>query len=289
MSRRVRATPRGFTLIEVMVAVTILGLGLTMILSSQVGLFASVQRVQNETVATSLMRCRMTEIELELMIKGFPLIDQNDNGECCEDEDTPGFTCSWKVETIELPQPAMIKDNKATQADAMKNAKSALGGKDPLSALASAAPSGSAGSTVPPGLPGMGALGALASMEDTKGATLGPNAKPADVASSFGAAAPAGPAGMATMAMGLVYPTLKPMLEASIRKVSVQVLWSEGRKEKNFSVVQYLTDPRKGSLNPNAAAGLDAINQMINPGSDSATTSGTGTGTTGSSSSGSTK
>ena len=59
---------KGFTLIEVMVAVTILGLGLTMILSSQVGLFASVQRVQNETVATNLLRCKMSEIEIELLI-----------------------------------------------------------------------------------------------------------------------------------------------------------------------------------------------------------------------------
>ena len=55
---------RGFTLLEVMVALAILGLGLTVILSSQTGLLAAVGRVRGETYAQNLLRCRMTEIEL---------------------------------------------------------------------------------------------------------------------------------------------------------------------------------------------------------------------------------
>ena len=267
---------RGFTLLEVMVAVTILGLGLTMILSSQVGLFASTQRVQNETVATSLLRCKMSEVEIFLLQKGFPLIEQNDSGDCCEDEDIPGFSCSWKIETIELPQPALVsenKDPKAAAKDAAKDVGKTGAANDPLSALTSGG-----------ALAGAGALGALSALEDPSKAKTA--SSPEELALNLGQASPAGPAGMATVAMGLVYPALKPMMEASIRKVTVQVLWKEGQKEKDFTVVQYITDPRQGSLNPNAAQGLDAVNQMINPGSEPGTAGpgATGSGTTGTSS-----
>jgi hypothetical protein len=45
------------------------------------------------------------------------------------------------------------------------------------------------------------------------------------------------------------------MLEASIRKVTVTVSWKEGKNERDLSVVQYLTDPRQGDIDPNAPTG----------------------------------
>ena len=98
-------TQRGFTLLEVLVAIAILGLGLTVILSSQVGLFSSAQRAETLSVATNLARCKMSEEEVELLTKGYPLVESHDEGECCEDEDSRGFRCEWKVERVELPQP----------------------------------------------------------------------------------------------------------------------------------------------------------------------------------------
>jgi len=38
------------------------------------------------------------------------------------------------------------------------------------------------------------------------------------------------------------------MLEASIRKVTVQVLWKDGSTERDLTVVQYLTNPQQGGL-----------------------------------------
>ena len=64
---------------------------------------------------------------------------------------------------------------------------------------------------------------------------------------------------MAPLVMSLVYPDLKPMLEASIRKVTVKVLWKEGSKERSFDLVQYVTNPQQGGLDPNAAKGLDQL------------------------------
>jgi hypothetical protein len=45
-----------------------------------------------------------------------------------------------------------------------------------------------------------------------------------------------------------VYPQLKGMLEASIRKVTVQVLWKDGTTDRDLTVVQYLTNPQQGGL-----------------------------------------
>jgi hypothetical protein len=38
------------------------------------------------------------------------------------------------------------------------------------------------------------------------------------------------------------------MLEASIRKVTVIVKWKEGSSDRDFSIVQFVTDPVQGDL-----------------------------------------
>jgi general secretion pathway protein I len=101
---------RGFTLLEVMVAMAILAMGMTMLLSSQAGLFAAAKRVQDETYAASLMRCKMSEVEQQLLEDGFSLIEQNDSGPCCEDFEG-NFNCEWTIQTVELPQPAPFSDS----------------------------------------------------------------------------------------------------------------------------------------------------------------------------------
>src|SRR5262249_6670152 len=49
---------RGFTLLEVLVAIAILGLGLTAILSAQTGLFASSMYAEHVSSSIGLLRCR---------------------------------------------------------------------------------------------------------------------------------------------------------------------------------------------------------------------------------------
>ena len=46
--------------------------------------------------------------------EGYPLIDQLDEGPCCEDESDPVFHCAWKVEQIELPDPPMTSGEDST-------------------------------------------------------------------------------------------------------------------------------------------------------------------------------
>lgn len=208
----------GFTLLEVLVAIAILGIGLTMILSSQVGLFSSASRGEHLTVAASLLRCRMSELEVELVKEGFPLIDQSEEGRCCGEEDEVGYRCAWKIERVELPQPS---DMTATDA----------GTEDP----------------------GGGALGPLAALSQLEADRADPNKKPQslqDIAQTLGSSAMA--SGMGPMVMGMVYPDLKPLLEASIRKVTVTVLWNEGSRVRELPATQYLTDPQQGGLDTDA-------------------------------------
>ncbi len=74
---------RGFTLLEVLVAVSILGLGLTVILSSQASLLATSKKAEKLSLAVSLLRCRMSETELDLTKTGYPLADESHEGDCC--------------------------------------------------------------------------------------------------------------------------------------------------------------------------------------------------------------
>jgi general secretion pathway protein I len=209
-----KSETRGFTLLEVLVAIAILGLGLTVILSSQVGLFSGASRGQHLSMASNLVRCKMSEVELTLLKDGYPLTDQSDEGDCCEDDSSgagEGFSCSWKIERVELPTPPEMG-----MAD---------GGLE---------------------TDNLGPLGKLAEVEATQGASLGDNPDIGSLAETFTEGS--GSSGIASMVMGMVYPQLKPMLEASIRKVTVTISWKEGKNSRDLQVVQYLTDPRQGEL-----------------------------------------
>jgi general secretion pathway protein I len=273
--RKIRTLQEGFTLLEVLVAIAILGLGLTVILSSQVGLFTSTSRGAHLTVASNLLRCKMSEIELTLDQKGFSLTDENDEGECCADEGE-GYTCTWKIERVELPplpQPSMDQDGGAPPAG---SAGLALGGPGAFGATPGSTPLGAA-----PG--GLGALGALAGL-GAPGAGLAPGGKadPASIMSQLGSGS--GTSGMEGMVMGLVYPSLKPMLEASIRRVTVKVMWKEGLRPRDLQVTQFLTRPQEGMLGTSEQVGLDqTVNAMqgLMGITGAGTTPGATTGTTG--------
>ena len=63
-------TRPGFTLLEVMIAVAILGLSLTAIFSSEVGAANVAQRARRQNIAATLARCKMGEIDEVIAIEG---------------------------------------------------------------------------------------------------------------------------------------------------------------------------------------------------------------------------
>jgi general secretion pathway protein I len=242
---------RGFTLLEVMVATAILGLGLTAILSAQAGSFAASTHSRNLSVATGLARCRMSELEEQLARDGFQELEVNETGPCCDGEDIAPVRCSWKVQKPELPEAKLGELDLDTDiGSGQLGALSALGGEGDSAGL--------------PDFGGDAGVGALA-------AAVTGGAAPGDAAGAAG--------GLAAMAMGFVYPDLKMLFEQSTRRVTVTMSWTEGTREHSFDVVQWITAPQdsaKLDALENAAA-ADAADQAESltpsPGS-------TGTGST---------
>jgi len=95
---------RGFTLLEVMIAIAILGLSLTAIFSSEVGAANVAQRARRQNIAATLARCKMGEIEQLIAIEGLPLLEKTDEDNCCEHAPVEGFECEWIIERIILPE-----------------------------------------------------------------------------------------------------------------------------------------------------------------------------------------
>src|SRR5689334_13788644 len=169
-----------------------------MILSSQVGLFSGASRGQHFTIATNLARCKMSEVELELLKKGYALTDEKDEGSCCGDDGERGYTCAWKIERIELPQASeMTADGGTGQSDPTQG---------PFAALEK--------------------LGVIPGSDGKQSPTPEGPQSLQDIAKTVGEGSMG--SGIGPMVMGMVYPSLKPMLEASIRKLTVQVEWKEG-------------------------------------------------------------
>ncbi len=229
MTRR-RQLARGFSLLEVMVAVSILGLALTVILSAQGGLAASNKMAANMGMSTTLARCKMTELEEKMVKFGYPEIDQIDaQMPCCEGTETPNFTCDTRVEKVMLPNPP---DNSLGDGGFM------------------ASPSGSGGSLAAlAGLPGANPAGSSAALNlDMDG---GLAAMGGQIQGQLTAAG--GANGLLNMVMGIVYPSLKPMMENSIRRLTVTVKWKEGSSPKEFAIVQYITNPQRSGFLPGVA------------------------------------
>jgi prepilin-type N-terminal cleavage/methylation domain-containing protein len=105
------ARARGFTVVEVMVAILILAVSVTAIFGAQFAAVASVEYSRHLTSAVQLARCKMAEIELEFLTEGgFEEGDAGGSGECCEAAggDEGDYTCRWEIKRIELPDPSQL-------------------------------------------------------------------------------------------------------------------------------------------------------------------------------------
>lgn len=238
---------RGFTLLEIMVAIAILGLGLTAILSAQAGAFSSTTKARNISLATGLLRCKMSELEQHLFEDGFQEGDEIDSGPCCSDEDSPGLRCSWRIEKPELPEPKYGQLD--LKADLNLSTPGSSGG----------APSG---------------MDFLSNLSQGKGG-LPDNAKPGDIAGALGGGAESGMPDMSSiagMAMEMVYPQLKTMFDMSCRRITVSVTWTEGDNDQSIEISQWVTSAAPAGLAQANAA--DQATKALDGLSSSSTSSG---------------
>jgi general secretion pathway protein I len=220
-----RKRRRGFTLLEVMVSIAILGLAMTVILSAQGDCAVKDARAANIGEAITIGRCRMAEIEEKLAKFGYAQMDEIDsNTICCDDREVKGYSCDWRIEKVLLPSPPQ---------NSIDGGSLSLGGiLDGGSAV-----------SLPPGA-------MTAAANPLGGATLDFDAGLAGIGTSmmtqFGGAG--GAQGMLSMVFGIVYPSLKPVLEMTIRRITVTIKWREGLKARELPLVQFVTNPSMAGL-----------------------------------------
>jgi len=96
---------RGFTLLEVMIALAILGGGLIALLSMSAADVRAAHKAKLLTIATGLARGKMLDIEEELFHNGFQDVAENENGDFSDDGQHK-FTWDALVEKVALPAAA---------------------------------------------------------------------------------------------------------------------------------------------------------------------------------------
>lgn len=219
---------------EVLVSIAILGLGLTAILSAQAGSFAAAAQARSVSLATGLARCKMSELEEQVLRDGFQETDQTGEGPCCDADESSGMRCTWRIEKLQLPDPKYGDLNLGSSLNLGGSASSSAGGAPgALGLLAGGLGAGATG------------LGNISNPAEAAGAIAGIAAGASDPN------APSSGAGMGVdaigqMAMSFVYPTLKGIFEASTRRLTVVITWRSGAKNYSFDLVQWFALPQKG-------------------------------------------
>ena len=201
----------GFTLLEVMLALAILALGLTITSESQQMAMRRVFRAKMMTIATLLAREKMIEIEDEMFEEGFSDFDEEDSGDF--GREYKRFTYEVKIEKVELP----------AAADAEGLSQSLKEGAEDE---------------------GMGAGGGMAAL------------------------------GGQMIAQYLEM--IRSTIEQSIRRVTLEVFWKEGRRKRSLTVSCYYTDPRKVDAGMAPISALDGLIQGANKGKQGESSTGQG-------------
>lgn len=99
-----RKENRGFTLLEVMVAIALIAIALTAVLGSQSQSVSLAGEARFNTTATLLAQSKMAEIELQ-----DPRDLTADSGDF--DEDFPGYTWNLSVSNVMFDRPENVSDH----------------------------------------------------------------------------------------------------------------------------------------------------------------------------------
>jgi general secretion pathway protein I len=252
----------GFTLLEVMFGLVLLGLALTVLIKSAAGNIFSAQQAHMMGVATDLARAKMYDIEEKLLKDGFSDTEQHEEDQAFEAEGWPLIKYSYKVEVVELPN-----------FDTLQAMASGSGAKPGSGSAGSGTDASGFGDSMLGGmLSQFGGLGGMGG--GGKGAGSG------DINASIGSAF-----------VQSQYSMFQQILKDTIRKVTLTVNWQVMGSDREMKVVAFFTD----------AASMDKVlngvgSQELGTGSGSGSGRGSGSnrgsnsgGTTGGAGSGSGK
>ena len=230
---RPRRLRRGFTLLEVMIGLALLGFALSVLIKSAAGNIFNAQQAQMTGVVTDLARGKIYDVEETLLKDGFQDTDQNTNG-TFETEGWPNVAWTAKVEQVELPSWDDLQALATGHAKKMmgSGSGSALGSGALPANLGSARGSGSAGD-----LAGLGS----SDLNNFQNSALGGMLGQLGGAGGKGGAADAA-SGAGALVLQQQYTMVQQVLKVSIRKVTLNTTWKVSGEDEEMKVVVFFTD-----------------------------------------------
>lgn len=245
--RKASAAQRGFTLLEVMVALAILGFALAVLIKSTANNINAAEQSHMMGVATDLARGKMYDIEEKLLKEGFTDTDQSQTDlKPFDEEGWPNIFYSYKVDQVELPD--------FDQLQAMAQGKAQR--------MGSAAGSGSAAFGA-----GMGSsLGSGFGSDQVGGFQ---NSMLGGMLNMFGGGSSGVTGAQGGALIQSQYSMFQNILKVSVRKVTLTVQWKVMGIDSSMKVVCFFTD---------AAAMDKVLNGMGSQDLDDAQGSGAGSG-----------
>jgi general secretion pathway protein I len=225
MSLRART---GFTLLEVIIAMAILGLALMAIFDLNSGAVAMHAYTKRLTVASLLARSKMTDLEQELYDKGFSADDEEKNGDF-SNEGWDSF--KWRAKILAPKTQGLTPEQMVTALFNIPLGSTELG---PLSDL----------------------FGDHKSSSDKGGSKSGSTSSTTAVSSGLGPLA------------GLIQGQFTQMLDQltkAVREVHLTVAWREGNNVETLDLVTHVVSLGPGSDRNGNLAAANA-NALINAG-----------------------
>ena len=207
MSRRTLRRA-GLTLVEVMIALAILGMALVLLIKSVATNIAASSSSYYMGVVADLSRGKIYDLEEQLLDEGFQEGVQEEEGDF-DDEGYPRIKWKAIIEPAELPT------------------------YDKLMALANGGPGAGSGSG---GEDGDG----TAATDKFQSSALG------GMMSMFGGGGGAADSAQGAQTGGFIqaqYTLIQNVLKASVRKITLTVSWSTGIHDEQVDFILYVTDP----------------------------------------------
>ena len=260
--RATASKPRGFTLLEVMIALALLGLGLTVLVKSAANSIFNTQQAHMMGVATDLARAKMYDLEEKLLKDGFSDTTTEEEDQAFADEGWPLIHYSYKIEVVELPS----WDQLQAIATGHASGSGAAGSGGSAGGLASGSGAGSdeggfSNSTLGGMLQQFGGFGG------TGGSSSKPGGKGGDVGDMNGGAFIQGQ-----------YTMFQQILKVSVRKVTLKLKWQVLGYDRDLTFVAFYTDPVAMDQILSGAGSTDLGDTSGGSGSGSGSGRGSGTG-----------
>ena len=225
-----RARSSGFTLLEVMIGLALLGFGLVVLIKSTAGNIMAAEQAHMMGVATDLARGKMYDIEEKLLKDGFTDTDQSQTDlKPFDEEGWPNVFYSYKVEQVEMPSWDDLQALAKGHATKFGTGSGSGGGSGTSSSTGSGSGSGYAfGSGSSDMLNNFqnSALGGMLGMMGSFGGKGG-----MDIQSAQGGAL-----------IQMQYQLFQQILKVSIRKVTLTVAWKALGSDRDMKVVAFFTD-----------------------------------------------